>query len=232
MDPKTKRVKYNGKSVITLEDFKVEKTTSCKDFPVNFIVDLNELFQPVQIEMKYTIVKPKLENFKFCETCLAVDNENIRNKVIEIHQDHGCEHQRCITDLKLSSYPTNNYRFERGSSDTLSFDFTVMNSGELSYGTQLTVNIPRHIEYAQMPTSCKNYKFQNTNQIVCELYNKSPIKNGGTSSQKIDLDMLTVDKPFSIDAFTNSVGSENRTEKNSMTLAVNVVEMSKVQVFG
>lgn len=118
-----------------------------------------------------------------------------------------------------------------GSSNSLSIEYLIENSGETAYLAQIRITIFDGITFRKTPASCSNQP--NTKELLCNINNGSPLFNGDEGKLRIDLDTTKLELvDFIVKAYVFSTGDESNETDNYVDNIIPLAEFSDIEALG
>lgn len=210
---------------------KINNYPYCWEYDVFVKSSLSDIFKPINIEVKYDLVKgiPE-EGSEFCEDCVMLDPKG--NKVVthKIPFITGCEGETCMSDLILKGTPNVKLPYVIGSTRTIAIHYEIYNVAETAYLTQIHIQIPTNVtQYAKVPSNC----VQKDDKMDCEVAGGRPLRINQKSTVIIHLDATRLDgTEFTVRASVTSAGNETNPENNSVENRIDLTEFSEIEILG
>lgn len=118
-----------------------------------------------------------------------------------------------------------------GSSNSLSIEYQIHNSGETAYLAQIRITIFDGISFKKTPASCSTQP--NSKELLCNINNGSPLFNGEQGKLTIDLDTTKLELvDFIVKAYVFSTGDELNETDNYVDNVVELAEFSDIEALG
>lgn len=227
LDPMHGRVTQNDSRLIALNKT-ISNIEQCSEMQLKIKFNAAKSDKKLEFEMHYEIFDTVPDSEEFCSTCFAVDPALPKVVKADAFFLTGCGKEKCITDLRLTSSLTNDYKFVLGSTKKLSIKFTVTNYGQNSFYTQLNVSTTGLLPFMATPSGCKKTDYA---AMTCVL-RSDMLGEGGSTDLWVDIDVSRVSADFEVHASSFSSNNEMSNRYNTLVLKVPLTEFSKVQVTG
>lgn len=118
-----------------------------------------------------------------------------------------------------------------GSSNSLSLEYLIENTGETAYLTQIKITIFDDISFKKTPPSCSTT--QNNKELLCNVNSGSPLFKGDRGKLKIDLDTTKLELiEFTVKAYVFSTGDELNETDNYLEILIPLAEFSDIEASG
>ncbi|XP_060658574.1 integrin alpha-PS3-like isoform X1 [Drosophila nasuta] len=229
IDEQLKRAKFTQSQSNELSFNATAGTTQqCRVFSVEVRYSEKDIFQPIELEMHYELIKKVPDSEEFCETCVAVDPEDAKVFTEKIIFSTGCATEICIADLRLTARDASS-SFILGSAKVLRLTYDVSNEGESAYLPQLNVTSSSQLNFAQIPGNCK----VSESVMVCDLNNGRPLGKGDKDSITISFDVSSLTgHALTISAEVFSTGSEKSPSDNKLQSLIALKEYTEIDASG
>lgn len=227
LDPMHSRVTQNDLKVITLNKT-ISNVEQCSEMQLKIKFQPAKSDKKLEFEMHYEIFDTVPDSEEFCTTCFAVDPAVPKVVKADAFFLTGCGGgEKCVTDLRLTSSLTNDYKFVLGSSKKLSIKYTVTNYGQNSFYTQLNV-FTTGLPFSATPSGCIKTEYA---AMTCVL-KSDMLGQGGSTDLWVDIDVSRVSNDFEVHASSFSSNNEISNTYNTLVLKVPLTEYSNVRVTG
>lgn len=236
LDMKYNRASFSPKEVQKVHEYNavLSRDERCSDFIVNVRGTLADIFKPISIEVKYeTIAKIPENTQEFCETCVAVDPRDSKSVSTKVTFSTGCSGERCVSDLSLVGTLMNvRQPYVLGSTQTITIQYEISNSGESAYLTQIKISIPTNVtQFSRVPPSCREENSKR--DMVCDINAGKPVANGEIVKLSINLEASKlVGEFFRVFAVVSSAGDEQKPIDNEYQNEILLTEFSDVELIG
>ncbi|XP_061397206.1 integrin alpha-PS3-like [Musca vetustissima] len=230
LDPQVKRVQIASTNSNEMK-FKVTATTTnqCTQIDCNVRFNVETIFKPIEMELRYKLVNGIPNSEEFCETCAAVDPAEPTSHKEKIIFSTGCASQICVADLQVKSNLEKN--FVLGSSRTFSVSYDVSNNGETAYLPQINITSSNRMPFAKIPSNCKT-----NNQdvsLLCDLNQGQPMAKGASDTITVIFDTSRISgQSMTIVAKAFSTGKELNNADNIATDVVALSEFTEIVAVG
>lgn len=229
LDPDHKRVNFENSTELT-RNVTIGNVEKCFPFSVATKSNYNLISNEIRIEMHHKMLHSGADSQTFCEHCVAVNPADAKMVSANIGYDTGCRHAKCVSDLRVTSSLASDFKFERGSTKTLSAVFAVSNRGEVSFSTHLMVTLVGTVRFKRIPNFCIESE---QNVMECVLMTNGPLNRGGRSEQRIEIDLSQASgESFGITAHAKSGSNDPSNDNNTMDILVRIVDRSLVNALG
>lgn len=211
--------------------------TQCVDMNASVTFSQAEIYKPLELEMIYVIVNTvPSDGNEFCKNCVATNPNDPKAVTNEIVFSTGCKKNICVADLALTSSLVNaNKYYILGSTSTLIIEYSIKNSGETAYLTQLNVTLPEsNAAFSKIPSHCKfDEESANDNVMICVINDGSPMFNGDSAAIKISIDTTKLfDSKLVLRAQATSKGEESNENDNLVLDEIELIEFSNIEIIG
>lgn len=128
-----------------------------------------------------------------------------------------------------------------GSSSSINIEYAIENARETAYLAQMLVIIPETIvTFLKTPPNCHlvdesttSDTNTNTNRMLCDVNNRTPLSNGDRVVQVISIDTTKLDgTALVIKAEVFSTGDEHNENDNKVENNIPLAEFSDVEILG
>ncbi|KAH8407473.1 hypothetical protein KR222_001829 [Zaprionus bogoriensis] len=229
IDSQLKRAKFTQTQSNTLSfNATAGLTQQCRVFECEVQYSEKDIFQPIELEMHYELIKKVPDSEEFCETCVAVDPEDDKVYTEKIIFSTGCATEVCVADLQLIAKDVSS-SYILGSAKTLKLNYEVINHGETAYLPQLNVTSSNRLNFAQIPGNCKIIEAV----MLCDLNHGRPLANGDSDSVTISFDVSTLTgSALTITAEVFSTGQEKNPSTNKLNSLITLKEYTEIDASG
>ncbi|XP_058066154.1 integrin alpha-PS3-like [Anopheles bellator] len=209
----------------------------CQEHDVSVKASQNTIFQPVTIEIEFSLHKLSLppKGDRFCKHCALLD-PSASNKVIErISFTTGCAKDVCLSDLKLISLKWKDIAlpYVIGSTSTATLEIEIGNTAESAYLPQLNVTIPTYLKLAKLLPGCNIIESgSNQSGIVCDLNGRFPLKQSSIIKHTLTFDMTQLGGMNSLEvrAKVITISDERSPADNEMKEVLILQEVCDVEI--
>lgn len=237
LDTQYNRASFSPREIekVLNETTKLNQEERCNDYTIHLRGNLADIFKPLTIEYRYEPIEGVPEySHEFCETCVAMDPNEMKSAILKIAFSTGCSEQRCVSDLAVVGTLVNvRQPYVLGSTRTIEIKYEISNSGESSYLTQLSVTIPTAItEFSRIPSTCRQ-DVNNRETMICDINNGKPLKNQEMTELTINLDASRLEgDSLKIIANVSSAADESRPSDNVYVNEIVLTEFSDLELNG
>uniref|UniRef100_T1P9U3 Integrin alpha n=1 Tax=Musca domestica TaxID=7370 RepID=T1P9U3_MUSDO len=230
LDPQVKRVQIASTNSNEMK-FKSTATTKeqCTEIDCNVRFNVETIFKPIEMELRYGLVNGIPNTEEFCETCAAVDPAEPSSHTEKIIFSTGCASEICVADLQVKSNLEN--KFVLGSSRTFSVSYDVSNNGETAYLPQINITSPNRMPFAKIPSNCKT-----NNQdvsLICDLNRGQPMAKGSKDTVTVIFDTSNISgQSMTIVAKVFSTGRELNDRDNIASDVITLTEFTEIVAVG